>query len=228
MQASPEPGRLAGQRLDTFVDAAFAFALTLLVISFDEVPASYDELLLALRRIPAFAASFAIIVMLWVAHRNWSRRYALRDTPSLLISLLLVFVVMIYVYPLRAMMSGAMHAMTGGWAPSEFAVRSAAEARGLFTVYGAGFAAAVFCIVGLHATALRAADRLRLTPYEAAIGRAEVAVWSLVGGIGLLSIVLAQTLPDRWVPLAAWSYTLLAFLAPALAVFMTRRAERLR
>ena len=34
-------------RLDTFIDAAFAFVLTLLVISFDEIPSTYAEMLAA-------------------------------------------------------------------------------------------------------------------------------------------------------------------------------------
>jgi len=50
-------------RLDTFIDAAFAFVLTLLIISFDEIPSTYPELMLAVKRIPAFAFSFMIVMM---------------------------------------------------------------------------------------------------------------------------------------------------------------------
>ena len=39
-------------RLDTFVDAAFAFAVTLMVISVDEVPGSYEEFMQALAQVP--------------------------------------------------------------------------------------------------------------------------------------------------------------------------------
>ncbi len=48
-------------RLETFCDAAFAFAVTLLVISGEGIPGSYQELIVALKGIPAFAASFAAI-----------------------------------------------------------------------------------------------------------------------------------------------------------------------
>ncbi|MCZ6500144.1 MAG: hypothetical protein O6844_06605, partial [Gammaproteobacteria bacterium] len=44
-------------RLDTFIDAAFAFVLTLLIISFDEIQSTYAELMVAVKRIPAFACS---------------------------------------------------------------------------------------------------------------------------------------------------------------------------
>ena len=59
-------------RLDTFIDAAFAFVLTLLVISFDEIPSNYAEMMAAVKRIPAFAASFALLMMFWLPHRRWS------------------------------------------------------------------------------------------------------------------------------------------------------------
>ena len=77
--------RLRGQessRLDTFVDAAFAFVLTLLVISFDEIPSSYPEMLEAVKRIPGFAASFAVLMMFWLQHRLWSRRFGLERVVS--------------------------------------------------------------------------------------------------------------------------------------------------
>ncbi|MGB5510903.1 MAG: TMEM175 family protein, partial [Woeseiaceae bacterium] len=72
-------------RLDTFVDAAFAFVLTLLVISFDAIPSNYPEMLAAVRRIPGFAASFAILMMFWLQHRLWSRRYGLENFNTILL-----------------------------------------------------------------------------------------------------------------------------------------------
>jgi len=41
-------------RIEVFVDAAFAFAVTMLVISFDAIPTSYAEVMLAIKGIPAF------------------------------------------------------------------------------------------------------------------------------------------------------------------------------
>ena len=45
-------GAKAAVEAETFTDAAFAFAVTLLVISIDQIPRSYDELLVALAGIP--------------------------------------------------------------------------------------------------------------------------------------------------------------------------------
>lgn len=77
--ALPEKGgfRLRGldmTRVETFTDAAFAFAVTLLVISIDQVPRSYPEMVRALEGLPAFGFSFALIMLFWHAHWAWSRR----------------------------------------------------------------------------------------------------------------------------------------------------------
>ena len=61
-------------RLEAFVDAAFAFAVTLLVISAERIPDSVRSLVLALKQIPAFAAGFALLALFWYAHVRWSRR----------------------------------------------------------------------------------------------------------------------------------------------------------
>ena len=88
-------------RLETFTDAAFAFAVTLLVISVDDVPRSYDEFITALKQIPAFIACFLQLMLFWWGHHTWSRRFGLEDGTSMLCSLALVAAVLIYIYPLR-------------------------------------------------------------------------------------------------------------------------------
>src|SRR5689334_21939870 len=84
-------------RLEAFVDAAFAFAVTLLVISLDSIPTSIPAMLVALKGVPAFAASFIQIMIFWSAHATWSRRFGLDDAPSQRLSLVLVFLVLVYV-----------------------------------------------------------------------------------------------------------------------------------
>ena len=65
-------------RLEAFSDAAFAFALTLLVVSLD-VPKSYDELMRTMRGFPSFACCFALLVWIWHEHNMFFRRYGLQD-----------------------------------------------------------------------------------------------------------------------------------------------------
>ena len=92
-------------RLETFTDAAFAFAITMLVISVGDIPHTYNELILALKGTPAFLASFTAILLFWSGHRKWSRRFGLEDGRSIILSFALIFVMLVYVYPLRLLFS---------------------------------------------------------------------------------------------------------------------------
>ncbi len=209
-------------RLEAFVDAAFAFALTLLVISFDAVPRSYDELIIALRAVPAFLFAFCILAMFWIAHRNWSMRFGLDTTFATVVSLALIFVLLVYVYPLRAMATAAVSAFTNGWLPTDFRIDKVDQVRGLFAIYGIGFFVSSFCLVSLNWHALRCADRLALTPEERVLTWYEVLAWLIVGSTGLVSLLLAVALPDRLVGLAGWSYMGLAVVMPTFGFLSAR------
>lgn len=211
-------------RLETFVDAAFA--LTLLVISFDAVPASYAELVIALRAIPAFLFGFVILMMFWMAHRKWSIRYGLDTTAASLISLTLVFIVLVYVYPLRAISTAAVSAFTNGWLPTSFEVRTTGELRGLFAIYGSGFCLCAVCIVFLNLHALNERNRLGLSPEEVVLTRSGIYSWLLVSGTGVASIILAVTLPPGWLGLSGWLYASLGVLMPFHEWLTARRFDR--
>ena len=173
-------------RLEAFVDAAFAFALTLLVISFDAVPQSFDELVVALRAVPAFLFGFCVLAMFWIAHRKWSMRFGLDTTFGTLVSLALIFVLLVYVYPLRAMATAAVSALTNGWLPTAFYIDNVSKVRGLFAIYGIGFFVSSFCLVSLNWHALRRANSLALTPEERLLTKYETLAWLIIGGSGLV------------------------------------------
>ena len=78
-------------RLETLTDAAFAFAITMLVISVGKIPSNVEELINALKAIPAFLFAFSIIALFWSSHRNWSRYYGIEDIISRMITFGLIF-----------------------------------------------------------------------------------------------------------------------------------------
>src|SRR6476660_6712393 len=92
-------------RLESFVDAAFAFAVTMLVIAGQQVPDNVVALLKAFRDVPTFAASIFVLGIFWRGHWLWSRRYGLEDTISIWISWTLIFTILVYVYPLKLVFS---------------------------------------------------------------------------------------------------------------------------
>lgn len=177
----------AARRLDAFVDASFAFALTLLVISGSEPLDSYADLGAALSRIPAFAVGFALLALFWSAHRRFGQMTAARDGPITLISLMIVFTVMIYVFPLRLLAETGASWMTGGLVPGRERIATLGDLRGIFVSYGLGFAFLSALYVLLHQAARPdAVDEGART----ALVRARD-IWGICAASGLLSAGLA-------------------------------------
>ena len=225
--------RLRGEgvtRLETFVDAAFAFAVTLLVVSFDAMPDSAAELYDALRRLPAFLAGFMILAMFWHSHHRFSRRFGLEDGAVVTLSLAFVAATLFYVYPLRMVMSAAMHHFTGGWAPSEFQVASLGEYQMIFVIYGIGFAVLSGIMAWLNAHALRRAAALGLDDAERLVAHSEVVSHLILVAVAILSMAIALGLS----PGATWAYALpglayglLGVVMPLYGIAMARRVDAL-
>jgi len=217
-------------RLETFVDAAFAFAVTLMVVSFDAMPDSFAELYDALRRLPAFLAGFAILALFWNAHHRFSRRFGLEDDTILFASLALVAVTLFYVYPLRMVMSAAMGFFTGGWAPSEFKVQSFMEFRLIFVIYGAGFAVLAAVITWMNVHALRKAEQLQLDAAERLAAHAEVVMQGVLIACACGSIAVALLIPPElgWMSaMPGLVYGLLGVVMPILGSRYSKRIEAL-
>src|SRR3954467_10958431 len=101
-------------RLETFIDAAFAFAVTMMVIASERVPDDINSLLAAFKNVPAFIASVAVLGIFWRGHWLWSRRYGLEDGVSILISWALLVTILIYIYPLRAIFGSMFYLLSAG------------------------------------------------------------------------------------------------------------------
>ena len=183
-------------RTDAFVDAAFAFAVTLLVIAIGHVPTSIGDLVQALRGVPAFAASFFVIARFWQAHRHWSRRYGIEDDYVTRLSLALVFIVLVYVYPLRMVAELTLAGLSGGFlVESPIAIMSVAELRTLYAVFGIGYALTSTLFLLLHRHALARAGELQLSVNERIRTETLCARWRAVIVIALASTLLGFVLP---------------------------------
>src|SRR2546429_5290513 len=123
-------------RLETFIDAAFAFAISMLVIAANQVPDNIEELLGAFRHVPAFVASVVVLGIFWRGHWLWSRRYGLEDGVSIFISWAMLATILIYIYPLRAVFGSMWFFVSDGRVGQALGPHSETEVRALF----AGFA----------------------------------------------------------------------------------------
>src|SRR5262245_53344583 len=87
-------------RMESFTDAVFGFAVTLLVVAL-EVPRSFDELLNVMRAFPAFVICFAVLMLFWNAHYRYHRRYGLDDAYTRIMTMAILVLVLFFVYPLK-------------------------------------------------------------------------------------------------------------------------------
>ena len=202
-------------RLDAFVDAAFAFAVTLLVISADRVPDSMQALRVALKTLPSFAASFTMVALFWLAHVRWSRRYRLETATATWLSLVLVFLVLVYVYPLRLLFGTFFSWISNGWLPMPLrAFDPLQDVVSMYLVYGVAFVSMSACMAGLYLHAWRRRRVLALDAAAAADAMADVASYLGFIVVGLLSVLTAWLLPaqpTQWhLALPGFLYFLLA------------------
>jgi uncharacterized membrane protein len=188
-------------RLEGFSDAVFAFALTLLVVSL-EVPRSFDDLLATLRGAPAFAACFALFWIIWKEHHRFFRRYALEDGTTVALNAFLLFVVLLYVYPLKFLF-----ALLFGVLDSTRAIRPD-QSRWLMAIYSTGYAAVfgIFALMYRHAYARRV--DLTLTHRQAFQTHASSGAMLLHFTFGIASVALALLLPHNLVGIAGLMYFL--------------------
>jgi uncharacterized membrane protein len=216
-------------RIEAFVDAAFAFAVTLLVISFNALPDSAEALLQALKGVPAFAASFALLAMLWWAHADWSRRYGLDDGRSVLLSLLLVFLVLVYVYPLRIIFSMLFWSISDGWLPSSVTIASDRDLQAMFTAYAVAWTTLGCVTMALYRHAWKLRDALALDREERIELRGAIAAQAMIPATGLLALaviaVSALAGMPRLAPVSGFVYALMSFTGVAV-MRARRRAER--
>ena len=210
-------------RTETFVDAAFAFSLTLLVIFHNDLPQTAAELRAALLRVPTFVLCFAMLALFWAAHNRWSRRFGMDDPRSVVLSLAFVLVVLVYVYPLRMVISSFLALVSAGALPSELGfdpARRGLDLQTTFMVYSVGFLLLSLIVWLLNRHALRHAHALSLDAEERYQTASEIGSHAIQAGCALLSLclslVILATGAHGWVTggLPMWVYATLSVVMP--------------
>lgn len=215
-QRERRAGLIEAHRLDGFFDAAFAFAVSVLAIAGTEVPRDFHDMLAALSRIPAFACSFATLLVFWYRHVRWRERCRVHDTRSVQISLMLVFFALIFVYPLNmvfsAMFNAFYYGFTGKLLPGSLVIEQAHDMSLLYLCYGSAYACMAGCLALLYRHSLRHMhDASREEVIEA---RESFYVQVGSAGVGLLSVLVAMVAPNNgwWNAIPGLVYFLLTFV----------------
>lgn len=191
-------------RLEGFSDAVFGFALTLLVVSL-EPPESVRHVLDNAWGFLAFALTFAMVGWIWWEHNVFFRRYGLQGPWTAFLNLVLLFVVLFYVYPLRFLAEQIVGMTTG--TGSEWG-ETIGQAQALMLIYSAGVVMIFGCFVLLYRQAWTERDRLGLDARDLILLRFGARSHGISLGLGLLSMLIAAINP-YWAAVAGMIYILM-------------------
>lgn len=190
-------GRVEAHRLDGFFDAAFAFAVSVLAIAGAETPHSLHDLLLDLYRIPGFACSFATLLVFWHRHVRWRDRFRTHDGISIMLSLMLVFFALIFVYPLnmlfQSLFTSIYYSFGHAQLPNEPTIVSVHELKALYICYASAYICMAGCLALLYRHSLRRTQLDRANNIEA-----RETMYALLGSllVAALSLVTASLIPE--------------------------------
>ena len=109
-----------------------------------------------------------MIFLFWSNHRSWSRNYGLDTFLSRLITFGLIFILLVYIYPLRLLSSFSISLLSGGYFPSEFMVTGLIDVPKLFVIYGVGFTLISALFSFLFYLGWRRSNELSLNQFEKA------------------------------------------------------------
>jgi uncharacterized membrane protein len=214
-------------RLETFIDAAFAFAISMLVIAAQQIPDNIQALLAAFKNVPTFICSIAVLGIFWRGHWLWSRRYGLEDGRSILISWAMVVTILIFVYPLKSMFGAMWYLLSNGQVGQRFSLHTTeAEARTLFAIYALGTVAISSEILLLYLRAWQLREPLQLNTRERLFTRGELTGWCIPVSVGLVALVLALTVPIEQIAWSGWVYFSIAILRPIHQRFLRRQLKK--
>lgn len=183
-------------RIETFSDAVFAVAFCLVVLSTD-VPQTFDQLRASINDIIPSFICIVLIVIIWYQHYVFFLRYGLQDTRTVTINTLLLFLVLIYIYPLKFLMrflyelyKGFIFGMGDNFMDDFGGEMNASNMTLLMVAYGLGVMAVFMAMSWLYRRAYNKRKELELDEYETFATK--VSLWQnlLMSSIPFLSVMI--------------------------------------
>jgi len=210
-------------RMEAFADAVFGLVVALLFLQ-TKVPENLLELKAAMLSLLPFAVSFVLLTMVWVEHHQFNRRYGLRDKATFFGNLWLLFLVLVYAYPLKflfTLLFVAWIAPIGDLTIDRMGVgQEQLGMQQLMVFYGVGAGAIYATFALLYRHALCRGDDLGLDAVERHLTVTSVIECCVLVTFSLLSIALA--LCDQ----PSWSGMIYCGIGPTMAVVGSRRGRQ--
>src|SRR5450755_2487766 len=209
------------QRIETFSDGVFAFAVTLLIVSL-EVPKSFGELLTSMRGFFAFGISFALLVSIWAEQHRFFRKYGMEDGVTIALNGALLFLVLFYTYPLKFLFTLVFKDMIYGAEKSPVSI-TADQMPLLMMIYALGFICIYTLFFLMYFRAFRKSNDLGLTAVEKFDCKSGMYRELIMVSTGCCSWIIAFLLRKYNSSYAGFVYFL---IGPTMSIFYTFRKRK--
>ncbi|MGY3213852.1 TMEM175 family protein [Mucilaginibacter sp. HD30] len=183
-------------RLETFSDAVFAFALTLIILSI-EVPKSFEELIEIMSGTLSFAACFAILFNIWNSQNMFFRRYGVNDSYTIFLNAVLLFVVLVYAFPLKFLCDLLLVGNKYHEGGKELIKLNREQIQPLMLIYSTGFFTIYLLFYLMYSHVKKFVVELELTASEIWETKTLTNINLICMGICALSIATALIFPEH-------------------------------
>ncbi|NJN42926.1 MAG: DUF1211 domain-containing protein [Flammeovirgaceae bacterium] len=203
--------------------------MTLILISTTS-PKTFSDVMRFTRDVVPFALSIILIGMIWNEHYVFFLRYGLRGTRVIVLNLLLLFIVLFYVYPLKflttMLLLPVFYGITGN---QEFLMELQGMIKGsdvsyLMMIYGFGAASIFLVMQAMYRYAYKHREALELNEIEKFDTQTSIRGNMLLASIPLLSALIALFMIDyKWA--GVYSGFIYFLYTPVMFFFYSRREK---
>ena len=201
-------------RVEAISDAVFGFAVTLIVVSL-EPPSSFQALKDEMLSVPIFACSFAVLLLIWFKQYRFFRRFGLEDVTTTVLNFALLFVVLVYVYPLKFLFTGLFQGSAARLDPGQYVQ--------LLAIYSAGYVTLNIIFIWLYRHALTFARELELSVAEVYEMTTEIGIFFISCVVGAAVPAIAFLMPAS---IVVWTGLLYLTVSPAIFAWIGWRRRR--